>query len=372
MVDWFVSLILVPAISGFVRKLPDLIGGELQTRGTIRTQENQARLDEVAERRAAAREREADERSRLLERYQNQVAHYPLGAIGRLADKTRDGRPAVLVSPVDWGGSPADRLPGYVHDALREIAEFPQYAELHTGAFVVGRTIRGSVGAEEISALEFPGYPAIIIYFEAEGAYLNAFAYLGALLPTVDDSPGFSIQIARFGRRGRPTTAEPGDLPTWQYVNLSEVEQPAEQVVAAIVAWFVLSCLELHWHLRGLAAVDLHGRLLGTKAGVASATAEMTGDVFACRLEMELRTLELEGYAPATMEYGDERMALIVADGELEIAFVLTPDYPASPPEVFYVSGSAAERVTIGPSDWSPERTLLQLVDGVRALEGVG
>lgn len=374
--DWFVSLILAPVISGLAGRLPDLLGDELRTRGTIRAQEHQARLIEIAERRTVAARtahlREAHQREVLLERYRSQAAHYPLGVIGRLAQKARDGRPAVLISPVEWAGSPAARLPGYVHDALREVAEFPEYADLHTGAFVAGRTIGGSVAAEEISALEFPGYPAILVYFEADGAHLNAFAHLGSLLPTVDGAAGFSIQVARFGLRGpRPTVVDDGGLPTWQYVNLTEVEQPAEQVVAAVVAWFVLTCLELHWKLRGFGEVDLRGSLLKGQEAAMEPLPPTGEDVFGCRVEMELRTLELDGFEPATTEYGEDQIALMVSDDGLQVAFVLGPDYPVSPPEVFYVSGDDQERLTIDPGCWSPERTLLELVEGLRAEEGL-
>nr|BFE38836.1 hypothetical protein GCM10010200_110870 [Actinomadura rugatobispora] len=373
------AVILGPVISGLAGRIPDLIGFELRNRGVVGAAEEERRLIEIAERRdAAAREiqaREEHERRMLLERYRHRGEHYPLGVIGRLAEKISDGRPAVLVAPVSWHGLPAGRLPGLIHEALREVAGFSRYAELHTGAFVGDRTIRGSVGAAEISALEFPAHPAIVVWFEADGSDISAFAHLGSLFPAVDGAAGFPIRIARFGTGpGRPTRPDGGSLPTWQHIDLSEAGQPAEKVIAAAVAWFVLTCLEYHWQLRGFAGADLRGSVLAGRAP-ADAPADPPagdaepgtgGDVFGCRLEMELRELERRGFDHETAEFGDTRVALIVSDQDLELAFVLAPDYPLSPPMVFHVAGALRERMEIDAADWSAERTLLEIAEGFR------
>ncbi|XVQ14551.1 hypothetical protein ACQP1W_19085 [Spirillospora sp. CA-255316] len=374
--EWFLAVILGPVISGLAGRIPDLIGFELRNRGVVGTAEEEQPLIEIAERRdAAAREveaREEHERRILLERYRNRSEHYPLGVIGRLAEKISDSRPAVLVSPVSWRGLPAGRLPGLIHEALREVAEFSQYAELHTGAFVDDRTISGSVGAAEICALEFPAHPAVVVWFEADGSDLSAFAHLGSLFPAVDGAAGFPIRIARFGTGpGRPTRPGGGSLPTWQHIDLSEPDQPAEKVVAAAVAWFVLTCLEFHWQLRGFAEADLRGSVLaGHAAAGAPAEAADPGagrdDVFGCRLEMEVRELERQGFDHETAEFDDTRVALIVSARDLELAFVLAPDYPLSPPMVFHVDGALRERMEIDAADWSAERTLLEIAEGFR------
>ncbi|REE96922.1 hypothetical protein [Thermomonospora umbrina] len=386
--EWFWGLIGGPLVGGLVSLLPEALLEQLRTRGALRAMDHEARLAEVAdERRQAAQLAYLDEdhrRQQLLERYKNQNATYPLGAIGRLRDlAAEDPRPSVLVSPVRVADAAGRRrIPGLVHDALHDVDGLDRYAVLHTGAFVsdgdATRAVEGSVGAAEISALEFPSRPAIVVYFEADGDRLHAFAYLGSVFPSTEGRAGFTIRIASFGRGGPPTTrAEAGAaLPVWPYVNLSEVDSPDEQVIAAIVAWFVVTCVETYWHLRGITSVDLRtiprasNGTNGSNERPAVALIDRVGDaedVFGCRLEMEALALFHLGFAPVeTLEFGPDRVALIASREGLSISFLLDADFPAGPPEVFYVDAGGREHLEIDPSIWSPERTLADIVEAIR------
>ncbi|MFG1679971.1 hypothetical protein ACGFNP_07330 [Nonomuraea sp. NPDC049269] len=340
-------------------------------------------LSRVAdERRQAARMAYLDEEHRrqlLLERYKSLNAHYPLGTIGRLRSMTTDQRPAVLVSPMSFAGGTSGRVTGLVHDALRQIPDFSRHAALHTGAFVsdggVSRLIEGSTGAAEISALEFPSHPAVVVYFEADGDQLNAFAYLSSLFPTVDGLTGFPIRIACFGWDDRTTMGQSGEgaLPIWQYINMTELDHPDEQIVAAIVAWFVLTCVETYWQLRGAVVSlrpDTAGPIGGPAPAPADAPAQAIGaqdvgaqDVFACRVEMEVMELERRGFTVDTLELDRDRVALIVSTNALGVSFVLDAGFPATPPDVFYVEDTGPEHLELDSSIWSPERTLLDIVE---------
>lgn len=385
--EWFLSLIGGSLISGFVNLIPEFIGDELRTRRVIRTMNHQDRLSQVAdERRHAARMAylEEDHRRRLLlERYKGQAAHYPLGTIGRLRSMTTDSRPAVLVSPLSLGGATTGRVAGLIHDALRQIPDFSRYAALHTGAFVsdggASRLIEGSTGAAEISALEFPSHPAVLVYFEADGDHLNAFAYLGSLFPTVDGLTGFPIRIACFGWDNWATVGQSGEgaLPIWQYVNMRELDYPDEQIIAAIVGWFVLTCVEMYWQLRGTAVNLRH--IGGPMPGWADAPVQAAGasparpplenpaygtqDVFACRVEMEVMELEQRGFTVETLELDRDRVALIVSADDLGVSFVLDAGFPATPPDVFYIEDTGPEHLELDSSIWSPDRTLLDIVE---------
>ncbi|WP_433473937.1 hypothetical protein ACQPZP_34825 [Spirillospora sp. CA-142024] len=361
--------------------IPEALTEELRTRGVLRRQREEARLSEIADRRRNAAQlaylEEEHRRRELLERYRYQTARYPLGEIGRLRDLAGDDhRPAVLVSPpVRASDTVRLRIPGLVHDALHDVNDFVRYAALHTGGFVsdggVSRAIEGSVGAAEISALEFSGRPAILVYFEADGDRLNAFAYLGSVFPAADGPAGFPVRIASFSRGGGTTTRADGSLPVWPHVNLSELDHPDELVIAALVASFVVSCVEAFWSLQGVR--DLR---LGTIPALPSSAPRRgalidrvtdTGSVFGHRVETEALALLNLGFQPIeTVEYGPDQVALIASRDDLAVSFVLDPDFPASPPEVFYVDAGAREHVALDPSVWSPEHTLAEIVEALR------
>ncbi|MEU6790542.1 hypothetical protein ABZ907_02480 [Nonomuraea wenchangensis] len=351
--------------------------------GARRAAAERASLDRVAEQRLAAtlqaHSREQHERDLFLERYRVQNAHYPLGVVGRLHRTSSNSLPSVLISPVAPGGRLAgNRIPGLVHEALRGVTAFPRFAKLRTGSFVsdngVPRTIAGSVGAEEIAALEFPGRPAIILYFERDGDGLSVFAFLNALFPAVDGATGFAMRVATFGW-GSPlgtmhSLPGDGDLPTWQYVNLAAVPQPADRVIAAVLAWFVLACLDQHWRIRGVHDAGLLDEVLRAvpDAGAPAATVREppAGEVFGYRMETELGELVHAGYAPEIAAFTDSQVAVIVDLEACQVALVVTAAYPAEPPLVLVQSGAEGERLDLDASGWSPDRTLLEIVESLR------
>ncbi|MGW0810462.1 hypothetical protein [Nonomuraea sp. NPDC002799] len=360
-------------------KLPELIIDGVRDRRAAREQAAAASVNQVAEERLQATlqaySRERYERDFLLERYRQQGAHYPLGTVGRIHQGAQNSNPSVLVSPVPAGGRLAgNRIPGLVHEALRGVPAFGSHAKLHTGSFVsdngIPRSISGSVGAEEIGALEFPGHPAIILYFEHDGDVLSVFALLNSLFPTVDGSLGFSLPVASFGwDPGRaPSRPGSGDLPTWQYINLATTPQPQEKVVAAVIAWFVLVCLDHHWRARGVGDVDLLGQILPEtwEQPPPRAAEPPVEDVFAYRLETELGELLHAGYEPEVTPFTDNQVALIVDLQDRQVALIVTAAYPAKPPLVLVQSGAEGERLDLDESAWTPDRTLLEIVESLR------
>ncbi|MEU4513334.1 hypothetical protein AB0G05_27870 [Nonomuraea wenchangensis] len=348
--------------------------------GARRAAAERASLDRVAEQRLAAtlqaHSREQYERGLFLERYRLQNAHYPLGVVGRLHRTTSNSLPSVLISPVAPGGRLAGNgIPGLVHEALRGVTAFPRFAKLRTGSFVsdngVPRTITGSVGAEEIAALEFPGRPAIILYFERDGDRLSVFAFLNALFPAVGGSMGFAMRVATFGWDSPLGTMQSlpgdGDLPTWQYVNLAAVGQPADRVIAAVLAWFVLACLDQHWRIRGVHDAGLLDEVLRAVPDAAAIVPEPpAGEVFGYRMETELGELIQAGHTPEIAAFTDSQVAVIVELEACQVALIVTAAYPAEPPLVLVQSGAEGERLDLDASGWSPDRTLLEIVESLR------
>ncbi|GAA0937530.1 hypothetical protein GCM10009550_04360 [Actinocorallia libanotica] len=367
-------------LGGFGSQIVELLGVELETRGALRVAREKARLDEIADERRAATARARDaERLRhrvLVERHRQHGRFYPLGVVGRLAEQVRGTAPAILVSPVGGDGEfSGERIPGLVHEALRTVPGFDRYAELMTGAFVRDadgrtRTIAGRVSAREVCSLEFSRVPAIVVYFEVGGDHVNVFALLDAMFPTTRGETAFPLQIARFARDGgrSPHRAAAGDLPTWQHIDLDGVPDAADQTVAAVIAWFLLSCLDLHWRLRGTAQVNLRGSLSGLPAG---ALAPLSGpepdrsDVFAYRLERELRELAELGMTPEVTGFGDDRIALIVTTRIGEVSLIVDAAYPASPPLLIVPGPDGPVPVPVDAASWDPRRTLREIVESL-------
>ncbi|MCG5218234.1 hypothetical protein [Streptosporangium sp. KLBMP 9127] len=374
-----VSVFVVPVISALIAKIPDLIFGHLERRGALaaRQQEEEARLAErLEDRRTAALRtfsREQDLQRFMRERQARYAAHYPLGVVGRIARGPQSFLPSVLVSPVPAGGRYAgNAIPALVHELIWNVPDARRYVDLHTGAFVsdhgVPRAIGGSLGAAEIGALEFSGRPAVIVYFESIGDKLVAFAYLNSLVPTADGSTGFALRVACFGRTPGLPAGLPGagDLPTWQYVNLAALAQPDDQVIAAVVTWFVVTCLEIHWRLCGVTDIDLRSGMTISESPPGFGSRQVPRSVFASRMEREISQIAHAGYEVETAEFTDDRVALVIPIGDRQIAFVVTDAYPVEPPLVLTQSGRDRQRFELDGASWSPDRTLLEVLESLR------
>ncbi|WP_338760919.1 hypothetical protein V7968_32660 [Nocardia vulneris] len=384
--EWFWALIGAPLLDGVLGAFPGLLGEHLRQRGAIREHREQAMLSELAEERRSAAQLAAAEQQYqhqiLIEKYKNQTERYPLGVIGRLRDLAAvdDIRPAVLVSPMTGWAAAA---PSLIHQALYDLGDFATFAQLYTGAFVsdggVTRTIAGSVEAREIGMLEFPGQPAILVYFEDNGSRVNAFAHLGSLFPLSDGRTGFGMRIASFGSGGGSTPMSEGSLPVWRYVNLDEVDRPPAEVIAAVVAWFVATCVEIYWALQGVSSLNLRRNPVARFAVAPASESPLLGaavslidrineveSVFGCRMQQEVTTLLRLGYTDIeTVEYGPERVALVVSNTAMSMSFLLDADFPASPPGIFYITDSEREHIVLDGSTWSPEHTLAEIAEAI-------
>ena len=61
------------------------------------------------------------------------------------------------------------------------------------------------------------------------------------------------------------------------------------------------------------------------------------------------------------LEFAEDQIALVVSKDGLDIAFVLSVDYPAKPPVVLTFGVQGRERFDIDESGWTPYRRLLEI-----------
>jgi hypothetical protein len=392
MIDPFTIFQLV---NPWLARLPDMIGNELNTRGTIRVRREETRLNIQLEEHRAALTRtimlERHEHDAALHRLQLHSLHYPLGVPGRFLGSGSRQQPAILVSPPpcgmtlpvgEWatGGVGIDEL---AYDGLREAPGITRYADLLTGAFVrdqgVPRAIRGVGDAREIAVAEFPLRPAVIIYFERHSTGLTAFAYLASLFATVDGDAGFPIRVAKFvldGDPAKPPVALPQDtdLPTWQLIDLSGWQGPRGEVVAAVIGCFILATLDAYWLLQGVPGTGLLASVFSSfqeadfprQAVPALAPDPITVDgPFLRRLGTEMTRLAQAGFALEVAEFGDQRVALLAVEDRWSIAFIMGEDYPMAPPLVLTLSAEGQQRFDIAEDTWTPDRNLLEIAESL-------
>lgn len=392
MIDPFVIFQLA---NPWLAKLPDMIGNELNTRGTIRVRREEARLNIQMEERRAALTRtmmlERHEHDAALQRLQLHAPHYPLGVPGRFLGSGPWQRPAILVSPPP-GGAPSlagEWLTGGVgvdeltYDRLREAPEITRYADLLTGAFVrdqgVPRAIRGVRDAREVALAEFPLRPAVIIYFERHSTGLTAFAYLASLFATVDGDAGFPIRVAKFvlvGDLAKPpiALAQNTDLPTWQLIDLSGWQGHRGEVVAAVIGWFTLAALDTYWLLQGVPGAGLLASVFSSfeeedfpreVSRVLTPDPATVGSSFLRRLDTEMTCLAQAGFALEVMEFRDQQVTLLATKEGRSIAFIMGEDYPVKPPLVLTSGDQGQQRFDIAEESWTPDRNLLEIVEGL-------
>ncbi|WP_406440445.1 hypothetical protein OHB00_33825 [Streptomyces sp. NBC_00631] len=249
------------------------------------------------------------------------------------------------------------KAPGLVHDALTEVPDLVEYAVIST-----------AMGGVEVSSARLGDRPAIVVRFEAHAGHLDAFAYLHALVPTTDNAPGFEVRIARFGWRPEASRPNQGSFATWQYVNLGELDYPDDQIVAAVVAWFVVNCVELYWQING-EHVDLLSQFgPASRTGIESAQPQLnTGPTLDrhSRIESELAELERHGFDVKKWESEFLSVQLVATRGDLELGFMLDRDYPAKAPMVVYGSRGEWTHLTIDAASWSADCRLLQIAEGL-------
>jgi hypothetical protein len=377
-------------------KLPGMVSDELKTRGQIRIKREDARLAlQVEERKTALTrvlERERRQHEIALRNIAFSLQHYPLGLPGRLLNLTTGHQPAVLISPPPKGLVAADaagtqasiRVDELAYDWLREAPEIARYADLLTGAFTsdagVPRAINGVAQAEEIVAAEFVSRPAILVFFERHATGVNVIAYLTRMFEADDGDFGFPIQVARFVTDGDPgappvATRADSDLPIWQHIDISGWPGRRDDVIAAVISWFILASLDAYWSMQGVPRTGLlrsaladqgtGGMALPTDASLSRADDRPERQLVR-RLDTELTRLAQAGFELGdVVELGSNKVGVTAARGGTQIGFIVGPDYPAKPPLVMAVGATGQQSYEISEADWAPDRNLLEIAEGV-------
>ncbi|MBO4258332.1 hypothetical protein [Streptomyces griseorubiginosus] len=265
----------------------------------------------------------------------------------------------ILVYPTVWSDAGiGSKAPGLVHDALTEVPGLAEYAVIST-----------ALGGFEAASARLGDRPAIVVRFEANEGYLDAFAYLHALFPTTDNARAFEVKVARFGWGPHASRPYQGSFPTWQYVNLAELEYPDDQIVAAVVAWFIVNCVQLYWQFNGDPAVDLLAKFgPGTGTGTEPARPQLTTDAASdrrSRIQSEFAELRRHGFDVQKWESGFAAVQLVATRGDLEIGFMLDRNYPDSAPLVVFEKLGERAHLTIDAASWSADCRLLQIAEGL-------
>lgn len=366
--------VITPFILGLAKAVPGLVGNWIQTRNTIRVEYTRARLTETADQ---ARHRRALE----LQEFAALSQSYPLGTPGRLRSiLNSSGLPTILVSPLPptaWLSQ--STVPIRVLELLGEIESIGAYAQPLSGAFVQDiasrRFVDGEVGARTIARLEFGHEPAILVYFEQGVTTLTARAFLSTVFGSVGGDTGFSFAIARYGKSGASestATALGGDLPAWRIINLESFpDVDHAEVVAYTVTWFLLAVIDAYWTIRSGTPPGLLRSVGIGSVSTGPACHETTTEprhllasdpIRHARVEQEAQRLAASGFEVTAEEVTDRHIGLHVKGLQKDVIFVLDDEYPQSPPARIQTAETSFQ---IEASDWSPECTLIDVVEAL-------
>lgn len=201
--------------------------------------------------------------------------------------------------------------------------------------------------------------PTIFVRLEAHPGYVDAFAYLRDMFPTVDSASGFEIRFARFGWDS-PSHPADGPFSMWEYVNLTEVNSPDDEIVAGVIAWFMLDCVTIYWRLAGDSHVDLVNDFAASLT-----SGRVAGNHEADRLADETQGLRNRGFLVETTQEIDSTSLVIARKGRLTVSFKLSADYPWRPPLVAYQRGGELVYLDIDAAGWSESSRLVQIAEGL-------
>jgi hypothetical protein len=293
--------------------------------------------------------------------------------------------PNLLVSPLD----PANGLsPSAAHLEL-EVSHFIRsagvpdgYLEVITGAFFQEgggpRRVGGNLVASEIAGHEFDPGPSIIVYFQPGGDGVSALARVSNLFLTTEDNSSFTLEIGHLTSTSfRFAFVDSDD--TGAAVELSEValggRLDAASVLTNVISAFVLAMTKLYWESIGVywaqpvEAKPLLTMLFGTP--LAAAPHEFpapTDRPTASRLREEVTALSCFGFTVELADIDGGQVAVSVYLEEVPVMiFVLTAEYPTTPPTVLLPIGDGMEEVELTDGQWATDRSLVQLVSAVAA-----
>jgi hypothetical protein len=337
--EWFVALIAKAVISSIAKNATDMAIKQVR-----------ARLQGIAQGAQPDQPSHGQQqmpRGPVVTPYRLRNSYAPAFA-GRRPSKV------VVYPAVSDGTGIGAGAPGLVHDALSQVPRISEYA-----------VISSSLTGTDIASIQLRDHPAIVIRFEAHEGYLDAFAYLHRLFPTTDNASGFEVKAARFGWGPQSSRPHQGPLSNWQYVNLAELEYPDDQIVATILVWFLVNCVQVYWQINGDQVVDLISEF-GTTTATETSGHGLVADVEAehrNRIESEYAELERHGFDVEKWDTGFLTVQLVAVRGDLEVGFVLDRHYPANAPLVVYGNGDERAHLTIDAASWSADCRLLQIVE---------
>jgi hypothetical protein len=326
--------------------------------GTVAKRVTEMALDQVRDRRLdPAQKLRLD---RLLEERRQITRGRPVAHAGAQQPYTpgftATGPSKVLLYPTVSGGAGiGSDAPRLVHDALGEVPHLAEYA-----------VVSDAPAAVEAASARLGTRPAIVLRFEVHQGCLDVFAYLHALFPTTDSAPGFELKVARFGWWPQASRPHQGSLATWEYVNLAELGYPDDQIVATVVAWFLINCVQLYWQLNGDTGVDLLASFEpGATTRAAPADPAGPASDHSDRIASEAAELRRHGFAVQEWEAGFRTVHLVATRGAVEVGFLLDRDYPARAPVVVYGNRGENVHLTIDAASWSAGSRLLQIAEGL-------
>jgi hypothetical protein len=362
-------------LTGVARSVPGLVSDWVRTRNEIRVEYTRAQIAGNAEittlRRQAA------------------IRDYPLGLPGRLRDLFElSGRlPVILVSPLPPQAWPSlTAIPERVQGLLSEVPRLGSYAQPISGAFVreagISRFIDGEVAARTVAVSEFSREPAVLIYFEHTPRALTALAYLSTVFGSVGGDSSFSFVIARYTQdpasNTPPVMPLGGDLPAWRLINLSALASlDASDVVSQTITWFLLAVIDAYWEqkadrdpglLASVGVLPAPARPVRFPAAIPAHTEELPAQFLGndvdlrSRLEREARQLVHKGFQVSAEELDSGYVGMHITGVTKDVVFVVDGSYPDAPPVAISTRGAPIE---IGASDWSPECTLMDVVEAI-------
>ena len=375
--DPFTAAFLV----GICKSVPGLVSDWLKTRNASRVENTRARITESTEEARLRRSIQAQE-------YAATIASYPLGVPGKIRTlfPVSGQRPMILISPLPPGTWPSlNAIPERVHALFDEVDNARSYAQAISGAFVrdagIPRFIDGEVTARTIATHEFTRALAILIYFEQSPRTLTACAYLSTVFGSSGGESSFSFVIARYindpGSSGQAVTSLDGDLPAWRSINLDKLSPlDASEIVAQTITWFLLATVDAYWAQKGesnpgllvSAGVVPASRYPGMSAVTSSRISDaadrfLESDVdLRGRLEREGRQLVEAGFQVSAEDLGNGCVGVHVRAVSKDVVFVVDGAYPGAPPIEIRAAGTP---IKIDASDWSPECTLMDVVEAV-------
>jgi hypothetical protein len=222
-----------------------------------------------------------------------------------------------------------------------------------------------------VAAAEFDPAPSVVVVCDGTPRQYRVTAHVSHLFTTLDGESRFEFPLARVSQE-RAYVVEAygnGDQPAhkWRPV---DADGDLEALVTESTAAMVVSLVSAYWTANGVrwrlgegATSPLGGLLAGSASDVSE-------NAVVHRLMGEIEALETTCGEVSLEPLGEDSM-LLLADAVPGVFLEIGRDYPTEPPRLWRTEqdGTYAE-IVIPAADWSPERSLVEVLSGVRA--GVG